>query len=110
MKLDLTALQKANVSLSEAVANACDPSFMNMLNKSQNRLVIAGAIKNFGLTYELSWKFIKRWLSENVGNTYVDGVSRRELFHLAVEHQLIDNVDEWMDVLPYGAQSNLTQL
>ena len=59
MKLDLTALQKANVFLSEAVANAGDPSFMNMLNKSQNRLVIAGVIKNFGLTYELSWKFIK---------------------------------------------------
>lgn len=39
---------------------------------------------------------MKRWLSENVGSAYVDSVSRRELFRFAAEHQLIDEVDEWM--------------
>ena len=40
---------------------------------------------------------IKRWLEENIGSTYVDGVSRRELFRLAAESRLITNVDRWMD-------------
>ena len=96
MKVDLTPLQTASISLSEAVIDACDQSFMNALTESQRKLMVAGVIQNFEFTYELSWKFMKRWLSENVGSTYVDGVSRRELFRLAAEHQLIESVDEWM--------------
>lgn len=34
-------------------------------------------------------------MSENIGRTSVDGVTRRELFRLAAEYRLID-VDEWM--------------
>lgn len=96
MSLDLTALQKACFSLEEAVANSCDKNFINSLTDSQQKLVVAGVIQNFEFSYELSWKFIKRWLSENLGRIQVDGVSRRELFRLAAEHQLIQNVDEWM--------------
>ncbi len=96
MKLDLTPLQKACTSLSEAIINACDKSFMNTLNEPQRKLVVAGVIQNFKLTYELCWKFMKRWLNENVGSTYVDGVTRRELFRLAAKNRLINDVDEWM--------------
>ncbi len=96
MSLDLTALQKACFSLEEAVANARDKNFINSLTDSQQKLIVAGVIQNFEFSYELSWKFIKRWLSENLGRIQVDGVTRRELFRLAAEHQLIQNVDEWM--------------
>ena len=96
MQLDFTALQKASISLDEAVINACNSDFIDGLTMSQRKLVVAGVIQNFEFTYELSWKFIKRWLSENIGRTSVDGVSRRELFRLAAEYQLIDDVNEWM--------------
>ena len=57
----------------------------------------AGVIQNFEVAYELCWKFIKRWLENNVSPNAVTGVSRRELFRYAAENLLIRDVDQWMD-------------
>jgi hypothetical protein len=35
---------------------------------------------------------MKRWLEENVGSASVDGVPRRELFRLAAESRLIEEL------------------
>jgi hypothetical protein len=40
---------------------------------------------------------MKRWIAENQGNSYVDGVPRRELFRLAAENLLLVDVDRWME-------------
>ena len=48
---------------------------------------------------------MRRWLAENVGRVYVDGISRRELFRLAAEHRLISDVEAWWD---YNRARNLT--
>ena len=45
--------------------------------------IAAGVIQNFAFTYELCWKFMKRWIEENVNSEIVDGVTRRELFRKA---------------------------
>jgi nucleotidyltransferase substrate binding protein (TIGR01987 family) len=58
--------------------------------------MMSGVVQNFEFTYELSWKFIKRWLDYNLGSSNIDGATRRELFRLAAEHQLIQSVDDWM--------------
>ena len=56
----------------------------------------AGLIQNFEFTYELSWKAIKRWLENNINPESVDGITRRELYRMAAENHLIEDVEEWM--------------
>jgi len=67
----LSPLEKAVQSLEDAVANSNDKSFTQSLTTSQKKLVMAGIIQNFEITYELCWKFIKRWLSENISKSQV---------------------------------------
>lgn len=97
MKLDLSSLRKAMESLEKALNVANDEMFISRLNDDQKETVRAGVIQNFEFTYELCWKFMRRWLEVNLGTTYVAGVSRRQLFRLSAEHRLIDDVDRWME-------------
>ena len=95
MFLDLTSLRNAVHSLQSALEFACSLDQTRGLSDSQKDVVRAGVIQNFEFTYELCWKFMKRWLEHNLGSTYIDGVPRKELFRLAAEHQLITGVKEW---------------
>lgn len=104
MKLQLNSLKKAIVSLDATISLTQNPSFESYNDIMQNALR-AGVIQNFEFTYELCWKFMKRFLSLQLGSSVVDGVSRAELFRLSAEHQLIDNVDTWRS---YHEYRNLT--
>lgn len=95
MTLNLKSLEKALVSLEETLKRANDNELMSKLDDVTQRAVQAGAIQNFEFTYELCWKFMKRWLDHNLGAAYVDGISRRELFRISAEHQLIENIEKW---------------
>ncbi len=94
--LELSAFEKAVSSFQAAIMDSKDQDFTSRLTPSQKKLIISGVIQNFEFTYELSWKFIKRWLSHNLGSSNVDGTTRRELFRLAAENKLIVSVDDWM--------------
>ena len=96
MPLDLDSLQSAVASLVEVIAVSDDAALMRGLPEPGQRAIKAGVIQHFELTYELSWKFMKRWLKGNVSPTIADGITRRELFRLAAEHRLIDDVERWM--------------
>ncbi len=88
--LELTSLRKAIDSLSESLKwyHADEGNVpIDILRDS--------VIQRFEYTYELSWKMMKRWLEINIGSTYVDGISRKELFRFATEHQLIQDPIKW---------------
>jgi nucleotidyltransferase substrate binding protein (TIGR01987 family) len=58
----------------------------------------AGLIQAFEFTYELSWKYMKRWLGYNLNPEAVRGIiPRRELFRLAAEGGLITDVTKWFN-------------
>jgi len=96
MALNLDSLKKSIESLTRALQASSDVSTLALPENIQET-IRAGVIQNFEVCYEQSWKMMKRWLEENIGSSYVDGVTRRELFRLAFENKLIDDVDRWMD-------------
>ncbi len=100
MNLYLDSLAKSIDALERSTKTA---SRLNAFDRDLQEVVRAGVIQNFEIAYEQSWKMMKRWLEDNVGATYVDGVTRRELFRLAAEHRLITDVDRWMEY--HGARN-----
>jgi nucleotidyltransferase substrate binding protein (TIGR01987 family) len=105
LALDLSSLKKAVSALSAVLAKSDDAEFMNTLDEVARNAVKAGVVQHFEFTYELCWKFIKRWLETNISPAVADGVTRRELFRLGAENRLIDDVEQWMR---YHEARNLT--
>ena len=94
--LDLSSLKSAVESLEQAVSITQDNKQFCSFTEKQQKVIKAGVIQNFEFTYELCWKFIKRWLETNE-TTSVDGLVRNELFRIAAEHQLITDITKWFD-------------
>lgn len=96
MPLELDSLRRAVSALNGVLAKSDDAELMGGLDEITQNAIKSGVIQHFEFTYELCWKFIKRWLEMNISPTTADGVTRRELFRLAAENRLIVDVDEWM--------------
>ncbi len=105
MTPELDGLKKAIGSFEKAVHAVKTAPCIKGNDEDILNTVKAGVIQNFEVTYELCWKFMKRWLEANYGPSYAEGVHRRELFRMAAENGLIDDVQVWMD---YHQSRNLT--
>jgi nucleotidyltransferase substrate binding protein (TIGR01987 family) len=53
------------------------------------------AIKRFEYTFELCWKFLKRWLENETADSTIDSFSKKELFRVGREYGLIRDVEAW---------------
>ena len=102
MSLQLDSLAKAIDALERSVKLATN---LDTSDDDLREAVRAGVIQNFEVAYEQCWKMMKRWIEENIGSTYVDGVARRELFRLAAESRLVTDVERWMN---YHSERNRT--
>ena len=96
MPLELSSLRKAVTALDAAVHKSADTAFMASQDEVVRNVIVSGVIQHFEFTYELCWKFMKRWLEANVAPAVADGVTRRELFRMAAENRLLESVEKWM--------------
>ncbi|MDR1305302.1 MAG: nucleotidyltransferase substrate binding protein [Verrucomicrobiales bacterium] len=95
MKLELSSLTNAVDALEKSIGAM--EKFAATLPAAARETMRSGVIQNFEVAYEQCWKMMKRWLETNVSPTTADGVTRRELFRLAAENLLIDDVNLWME-------------
>ncbi len=96
MPLQLEHLGHSIDALSALMEVTEDDSRMSRFSETEQAGIIAGVVKNFEITYELSWKLIARWLDDNLTPGIADGVTKRHLYRLAAEQHLIQDVDRWM--------------
>ena len=113
MALDLSSLKKGIYALDRSVNAAqtntasLNEDILEAIRAGEIREAIrAGVIHNFEVAYDLSWKFIQRWIREN--RTPEDAEhprTRKDLFRLAARYGLIADPEPWF---VYGDARNLT--
>ncbi len=94
MKLELSSLESAINSYKKLLLRIRDNNFFESLDEVTKNGLKAGVIQHFDFTYELCWKFMKRYIEHNVEKD-VDYLTRKELFRLAFGAGLIENIDNW---------------
>ncbi|KZX15428.1 HI0074 family nucleotidyltransferase substrate-binding subunit [Methanobrevibacter filiformis] len=91
-KLNIIGLKNVVGALNDAIDiyTHCSSENHALLNTLRS-----GLIQNFEIAYEMSWKFMKRWLEINISPDIVLGLSRKEFYRIARENLLITDVEKW---------------
>ena len=106
MNLDLSSLRKAVDSLEKTLKVSKNKILVAKLDNDVKDAIRAGVIQNFEFTYELCWKFMRRWLRENADVEEAEYPrTRKELFRLAARFGLIKEPLSWFS---YSDARNLT--
>ena len=95
MDIKLESLRKAITSLEKSI-RVFNRKKVNLDNLDEIEVIRAGVIQVFEYTYELSWKFMKRWLEANV-TPDMSGLPRKEFYRICAENKLILDVNKWFE-------------
>jgi nucleotidyltransferase substrate binding protein (TIGR01987 family) len=95
MPLVLDTFRNALVALRAVQAKSEDAAFMATLDTVAREAIRSSVIQHFEFTFELAWKFMRRRLEADIGRSSVDGMPGRDLFRIAAENGLIDDVEAW---------------
>ncbi len=91
--MTLDGLQKAIQSLERSFIYI--KSHSDGIEPVQSEIFRAALIQNFEVAYEMSWKFVKRFLQEYTDTSDIASMTRKELFREAYQYKLIDNIEHW---------------
>ncbi|GHU61545.1 nucleotidyltransferase [Spirochaetia bacterium] len=96
-KIDITVLKNAVGSLERTITVINRKEQEDTIPADERETLQGGVIQAFEYTYELCWRFMKRWLDYNYSKDRTFGITRKELFRLAAENALIADVVPWFD-------------
>lgn len=77
-------------------------SLKRSLDQPKNEFIRNSTVQCFEFSYELCWKTLKRYLSENQG---IDESNIKNLIRIAAKEGLLESVDTWFE---YHKAKNLT--
>jgi len=67
------------------------------LQQPKNEFIRDSVIQRFEYSYELAWKMLRRYLVEDMGAETLAPLSRKDLFRLAADKQLINDPLPWFE-------------
>ena len=94
MPLRIDNLERALNALEGSLERTQDDTLMGALDEVAQNTMMSGVIQHFEFTYEICRVLIERWLRENYGRE-IRSVSRRDVYRIAGERELIDGVERW---------------
>jgi nucleotidyltransferase substrate binding protein (TIGR01987 family) len=104
--LDISSLEVALKQLEQVLERTEDPTFFPAQDDITRNVIRAGVIQHFEIVYELCWKFMQRWLRDNLNPEEADYPrTRKELFRMAARTGLLEDPLPWFG---YGEARNLT--
>jgi len=97
-KLDISALKKAAEAFDNAMtfAQKVEMKTSEELEFFEFESSRAAVIQYFEISYELCWKTMKRFIEMDIG-AEADILTRKDLFRISAEKQLIADFQRWVD-------------
>ncbi|MDR2622968.1 MAG: nucleotidyltransferase substrate binding protein [Methanobrevibacter sp.] len=95
VELDISSLKRAYESYNGFLNEALLLKSKDYNSLYMEEIIRSGVIHQFEMVYELAWKSMERYIEMDVGS--VNTLTRKGLFRLAAEKELITDFDKWVE-------------